>query len=205
MGQLKDKFPSLDMQVWPMPAAKTSQHAGINTLGKISQHFKWAFSQAFEKHGHTHAVVLEEDLVPAPDFLTFFEESAPLLDKDPSLWCVSSFNDNGMRGIATDATQLHRTGYFPGLGWMIKASLWKEELAAVWPDFPSTGWDHWIRSEARVHKHRECVFPEVPRVQHIGIEGTNVHESAGNSMLNFYAFQPIAVPTFASSVSISNR
>ena len=49
-----------------MPASKTSRHAGINTLGKISQHFSWALDQAFKEHGHSHAILLEEDLVPAP-------------------------------------------------------------------------------------------------------------------------------------------
>ena len=32
----------------------------------------------------------------SPDFLHMFAATAILLDKDPSLWCVSSWNDNGL-------------------------------------------------------------------------------------------------------------
>ena len=31
----------------------------------------------------------------APDFFTYFEALAPLLDKDDMLMCVSSWNDHG--------------------------------------------------------------------------------------------------------------
>ena len=56
------------------------------------------------------------------------------------------------------------------------------------------GWDHWIRSDARVHKHRECIFPEIPRVQHIGIE---VHR-----LNRFLCFFVVAVPVLSYSFAI---
>ena len=34
-------------------------------------------------------------MIFAPDFLIFFEQTAPLLDLDSTLWCVSTWNDNG--------------------------------------------------------------------------------------------------------------
>lgn len=33
------------------------------------------------------------------DFLEYFEATAPLLDADPSLWCISSWNDNGFAAL----------------------------------------------------------------------------------------------------------
>ena len=39
-----------------------------------------------------HAILVEEDMVLSPDFLTLFEATAPLLDADPSLYCVSSWS-----------------------------------------------------------------------------------------------------------------
>ena len=57
-------------------------------------------------------------------FLAFFEATAPLLRADPTLWCVSSWNDNGFAPIAKDNTRLFRTNYFPGLGWMLRKQLW---------------------------------------------------------------------------------
>lgn len=54
---------------------------------------------------------------PPPDFLLYFEATAPLLDADPTLWCVSTWNDNGFTtGHSWDVRRLFRTSYFPG-GW----------------------------------------------------------------------------------------
>jgi hypothetical protein len=39
------------------------------------------------------------------------------------LLSTSTFRFN-LRCFATDATRLFRTGYFPGLGWMMRRQLW---------------------------------------------------------------------------------
>jgi hypothetical protein len=54
------------------------------------------------------------------DFLNLFEKTARLLDVDPSLICVSSWNDNSRNTLGVDPQLLMRTSYFPGLGWMLK-------------------------------------------------------------------------------------
>jgi len=163
-----------------------SQYASA-PLAKIAHHFRYVFTQAFNVHHHSHLILLEDDLVPAPDFLNLFLSTAYLLDADPTLWCVSAWNDNGLKSVSREEDAFYRTDYFPGLGWMLKAELWLGELASKWPESPSTGWDHWMRLSDQ-HKGRECIFPEVPRTQHIGVEGTNVHEAAGQSMADIYAF-----------------
>ena len=38
---------------------------------------------------------MQDDMELAPDFFTYFEALAPLLDKDDMLMCVSSWNDHG--------------------------------------------------------------------------------------------------------------
>ena len=55
-----------------------------------------------ETHGHslfvrTHAIL--DDMEVAPDFYSYFASLCPLLDVDPSLWCISAWNDNGKRGF----------------------------------------------------------------------------------------------------------
>ena len=42
-----------------------------------------------------HAYLLQEDMEVAPDFFSYFEALTPLLDRDPSLMCISSWNDHG--------------------------------------------------------------------------------------------------------------
>jgi alpha-1,3-mannosyl-glycoprotein beta-1,2-N-acetylglucosaminyltransferase len=52
---------------------------------------------------------------PPADFLLYFEATAPLLDADPTLWCISAWNDNGfVTGHDWNVSRLFRTSYFPG-------------------------------------------------------------------------------------------
>lgn len=39
----------------------------------LSQHYRWGLSRLFEEEGHTHAIILEDDMLFSPDFLTLFE------------------------------------------------------------------------------------------------------------------------------------
>jgi hypothetical protein len=50
----------------------------------------------------------------------------PMLRSDPTLFCVSAWNDNGKRGIIdeTKPELLYRTDFFGGLGWMMTKELW---------------------------------------------------------------------------------
>jgi|UniRef100_A0A7S1T5V5 hypothetical protein len=44
---------------------------------------------------------------------------AVLLKEDSSVWCISSWNDNGHKKLASNPKKLFRTSFFPGLGWMM--------------------------------------------------------------------------------------
>ena len=44
-------------------------------------------------------IIVEDDLEIAPDFFEYFTATLPLLRSDPSLWCVSAWNDNGKAGL----------------------------------------------------------------------------------------------------------
>eukprot|EP00928_Gymnodinium_smaydae_P026909 TRINITY_DN20979_c0_g1_i2.p1 TRINITY_DN20979_c0_g1~~TRINITY_DN20979_c0_g1_i2.p1 ORF type:complete len:318 (+),score=49.37 TRINITY_DN20979_c0_g1_i2:277-1230(+) len=86
---------------------------------------------------------------------------------------VSAWNDNGFEHLLHDATRLQHTEFMPGLGWLMPRKLWEGELARKWP---STHWDHWLR-EAKQHKGRTILYPQVPRVVHKGIRGTFMEPS----------------------------
>ena len=49
----------------------------------------------FDKLQYDAAILLEDDLEVAPDFFDYFAATLPLLERDPSLYCVSAWNDNG--------------------------------------------------------------------------------------------------------------
>ena len=61
---------------------------------RIQQHYSFILSELFEKRRHSHVIVLEDDLQLSSSLLEFFEQTASLLDEDPSIACISAFNDN---------------------------------------------------------------------------------------------------------------
>ncbi len=93
-------------------------------------------------------IIVEDDLEFAPDFFEYFEATLPVLRSDPSLWCVSAWNDNGKRGIIdeTKPELLYRTDFFGGLGWMMTKELWTQVLIVGYQEsFSSIHWGHWYR------------------------------------------------------------
>ena len=72
----------------------------------LTQHYKWGLDRVFFRGNHSHVIIIEDDMLFSPDFLTLFEATAPLLEHDPSLWCVSSWNDNGLASFAWNASRL---------------------------------------------------------------------------------------------------
>lgn len=138
----------------------------------------------FLEHGHSHVVIMEDDMIVAPDFLALFKETAPLLDTDPTLFCVSSWNDNGFTRFVSDPTRLMRTDYFPGLGWMTNRAVWAE----LSPKFPLDQWDHFMRLDT-TYLGRDCIIPEISRNHNIGEEGTNMGDGFFQKYLANIALQ----------------
>lgn len=136
---------------------------------RIAANYKYALGWALEDRfaNAPGVIVVEDDLLFSPDFVSYFEAVSPLLDQDPSVFVISAWNDNGFLENA-DPRLLLRTSYFPGLGWLLPRKLWVEELKDTWP---KTHWDHWLRDFKR-HRGRDCVFPMVPRTFHAGAKGT---------------------------------
>lgn len=62
----------------------------------------------------------------APDFFLYFEATSLLLSSDPSLFCISSWNDHGQARLVQNESALLRSDFFPGLGWMLTRDFWAE-------------------------------------------------------------------------------
>ena len=43
-----------------------------------------------------------DDLDISPDFFEYFAATFPILHADPTLWCVSAWNDNGKANMVAD-------------------------------------------------------------------------------------------------------
>ncbi|VDP02862.1 unnamed protein product [Heligmosomoides polygyrus] len=137
-----------------------SVHSHYETYYYISRHYKLALEYVFDKIGHSSVILLEDDLDIAQDFFEYFSATRYLLDRDPMLWCVSAWNDNGKeQSIDLNAVSLlYRSDFFPGLGWMMSRKLWQE----LKPKWPAGFWDDWLR-EPENRKGRQCIRPEVSR------------------------------------------
>ncbi|VDN05761.1 unnamed protein product, partial [Thelazia callipaeda] len=136
---------------------------GSKNYFRIAYHYKWAIDKIFLDMNYDTMIITEDDLDLADDFFSYFMALKPILLTDKTLWCISAWNDNGGTNI-TDrkhGEKLYRTDFFPGLGWMLTAELWKE-LSLNWPKMY---WDDWMRRQD-VRKERACIRPEVSRTSH---------------------------------------
>ncbi|XP_063078358.1 protein O-linked-mannose beta-1,2-N-acetylglucosaminyltransferase 1-like [Engraulis encrasicolus] len=159
------------------------QHTSVSRLnGRICQHYKASLTASFNLHPDAEfLIILEEDLEVSVDFFSFFSQTIQLLREDESIYCISAWNDQGYEHSAEDPSLLYRLDTMPGLGWVLKRSLYKDELEPKWPTPEMLwDWDMWMR-EPEQRKGRACVIPDVSRTYHFGINGLNMfgsfHES----------------------------
>lgn len=171
--------------------------AADDGASRIAQHYKFALSSAFDHFRDAQAIVIiEDDLLFAPDFYEYLTTTAQVLDADPTTFVVSSWSDNGFKGKVHDPYAIRRTDFFPGLGWILTRNLYKNELEEAWP---REHWDHWLRSDA-VHKHRETVYPQVPRTFHNGVKGTFMNVETHNRYFKDIAINEDSSVTWENSI-----
>lgn len=141
--------------------------------------YRWILNLTFNHYGFQAAVVLRNDLLVSPDFYEYFSATLPILKTDPTLWCVSAWNDNGkLELVDVNATDLlYRTDSFPGMGWMLTKKVWLE-LEPEWPDIY---WETWMQAQ---RKGRSCIRPELSRTKPFGWVGV----SGGQLFDMYYRF-----------------
>jgi len=152
-------------------------HAPLGSKNaRISQHYKSSLTAIFDMHPQSRfAMILEEDLDVSPDILYFFGQLLPLYDNDTSIYCISAWNDHGYDHSSGDASLVNRVETMPGLGWVLKKTLFKGELEGNWPSVEKQwDWDMWMRLPS-VRKGRECLVPDVSRTYHFGSKGLNMN------------------------------
>nr|SVE75765.1 EOG090X06K9 [Daphnia hispanica] len=138
---------------------------------KIARHYLFGLSQIFRTFNYTAVIIVEDDLDVAPDFFSYFASTYQLLQNDPTLWCVSAWNDNGKASLVDmqhGSQILYRSDFFPGLGWMITKELWDE----LEPKWPKSYWDDWMRRPEQ-RKDRACLRPEISRTRTFGKIGVS--------------------------------
>ncbi|KPM02381.1 O-linked-mannose beta-1,2-N-acetylglucosaminyltransferase 1-like protein [Sarcoptes scabiei] len=169
------------------------QHTPIGLKNaRISQHYKASLTATFNLFPDAeYVIILEEDLDVSPDFFGYFGQTIPLLEKDPSLYCISAWNDQGYEHTAQDPSLLYRVETMPGLGWVLSRKLYKEELETRWPTPEKLwDWDMWMRLPDIRHG-RECIVPDVSRTYHFGSSGINMNSYFQDVYFKKHAFNTL--------------
>ncbi|VVD02290.1 unnamed protein product [Leptidea sinapis] len=137
---------------------------------KIARHYRFALNYVFNTLGHEAVIIVEDDLDISADFYEYFLGTYPLLLKDPSIWCISAWNDNGKNGLIdlSRPELLHRTDFFPGLGWTLRRETWLD----LEPHWPEAFFDDWLRDPVNTNG-RACIRPEISRTYSFGKVGVS--------------------------------
>lgn len=113
-----------------------------------------------------HMIVIEEELILAPDFLYFMQQCLSILDKDPSLLAVSAWNYNGYDVTSGDKNAVYRVEEFPGLAFLIQWSVYEKYIAQNFLNCcHKRVWDHWTLTDS-TNIPGDIVIPDVSRVFH---------------------------------------
>ncbi|KAI8610562.1 glycosyl transferase [Chytriomyces sp. MP71] len=162
-----------EVVVWEMPRVEIEPRAGwgekVMRYTPVALNYNQALSRIFANASVGQVILLEDDLEISPDFFSYFSATLPLLYMDPTLWCISSWNDQSRRHLlGPDAGRLLRTDFMPGLGWLLTRAVY--ESVQPWTFGPE--WDQWMRRDAQ-RRGRQCVVPELPRNRNFGREGVS--------------------------------
>lgn len=115
----------------------------------------WGFE---EKQSDTH-IHLEDDTVPSPDALRWFEWGLVNADRART-FTVSGYNQHPEGGAA----QAGYRKWFTPWGW----ACWRETWREISRSWASHAWDH--NMNHRLRRDREELRPAISRIQNIGAE-----------------------------------
>jgi len=143
----------------PADGSDESQHGALAAAIR-----RWALDTVLGEHQRSHALLVDDRMAFAADFLQLFQATAWLLDMDEEgLWCVSAWNDYGFEDWEWSEAGLMRSDYFSGVAWMTTAKVWGE----LGPTFPGSNWADWMRASP-LRAGRQCIVPHLNRVQLVG-------------------------------------
>ncbi|XP_064104222.1 protein O-linked-mannose beta-1,2-N-acetylglucosaminyltransferase 1-like [Macrobrachium nipponense] len=150
---------------------KVHQPEGTHNA-RISRHMRFALYSALNILHFDKFIVLEDDLILSPDFYSYMQQTSAILDRDPTVYCVSAYSHFSYEHTAFDESRISRVHSIPSYGWMVKRSILTEILPKWIPEYVQTDWDYWMGS-GLIRKQRETIIPEISRTSHAGLQGSH--------------------------------
>ncbi|CAL4121125.1 unnamed protein product, partial [Meganyctiphanes norvegica] len=172
---------------------------------KIAQHMAFTLEHVFQLFPEVDkAIILEDDLQLAPDFIPFFQQTASILDGDPNLLCVNAYNYNSFNHTSYDPIRLYRVHSVPAYGWMVRRT-WAKKMLDIWPNATQdVDWDLYVRNTGFLGNW-DIIIPEVPRTKHRNgrceVPGTGIQQDKFSGFLTFRTNQEVEAIPSGSAVS----
>lgn len=144
------------------------------------------------------AIFLDEDVRVSPDFFYYMNQTIPLLERDPTIYCINSYSTARGNKLCGDPTQVLRGTAQVTWGYAVPLRVVRAAVS-MWPENPFLHalFDLWIMKN--VTNLSECVFPERSRSFHFGIDGQNYQSSVENEAFS------LSIPVVESyGVQLSN-
>lgn len=124
--------------------------------------YTWMMTSVLESY--ENAVIIEDDLQLAADFVEYMEWGMKLMDKSSNIFSVSAWNDNSWNYLKLDKEVFMMTKQFMGLGWLVNRRSLPLILNALSNE--CTPWDLCVHREMS-SKGMVSVYPQYARVYHM--------------------------------------
>ncbi|XP_063882974.1 protein O-linked-mannose beta-1,2-N-acetylglucosaminyltransferase 1-like [Scylla paramamosain] len=103
------------------------------TKERVNEHVRFSLQTVFNFFPDVDKVIfVEDDLVLANDFISYFQQTSLLLSVDQSILCVNAYNYNAFPHTASDPHRIYRVQSYPYYGWMTRRST-ATRMLSRWP------------------------------------------------------------------------
>nr|XP_045616523.1 protein O-linked-mannose beta-1,2-N-acetylglucosaminyltransferase 1-like [Procambarus clarkii] len=141
----------------------------------------------------SYLLLLEDDIQVSIDIFKFLYAVSPVLERDPSVLAISSFNYFGYRDVANSLTTVYRTSELNPLALLLPATTVHQYLAPKWLVANATKeWYNPLEEALKAVPGRALLYPEVPRARHMGYRGVAID---GGIQHNFFRDHVLALTT----------
>jgi len=146
----------------------------------VSQNYRRMLDDLFLQHpnaftAYRSCVILEDDLVLAPDALPYLEAVERVMQRDRTIFTGSLFADNSYPLYARDPRRFRRVSHFAGLGFLMTRRRYVDEVRrTVWAGLQN--WDAQVQKFVQ-RRRLVSVIPEVSRALHLRRTSSSLERS----------------------------
>jgi len=143
----------------------------------VSQNYRRMLDDVFLSHqtSYQSCIILEDDLVLAPDALHYVEAVERVMQRDPTIFTGSLFADNSYPLYAKDRRSFRRVSHFAGLGFVLTRRRYVDEVRRA----VQAGLQNWDEQIQKLMERRGLVsvIPEISRALHLRRTSNSLQQS----------------------------